>query len=56
MEKKTNLCEKIETEKNTYSINESSDFKHILASVLNKLSNLFFISLNLKFGAWDFNL
>ena len=40
-------------EKNTYLVNESSEIKSILASILNKLSILFFLGLwiwNLEFG------
>ncbi len=39
-------------EKNTYLVNESSELKKILASILNKLSILFFITWGFKFGIW----
>jgi len=39
-----------DVEKNTYLVNESSEIKRILASILNKLSILFFL------GLWTWNL
>jgi len=56
---KNDLCERLlrwmsfyifRTVKNTYLVNESSEIKRILASILNKLSVLFFL------GLWIWNL
>lgn len=43
-------------DKNTYLVNESAELKLILASIMNKLSILLFLTWGLEFGIWGLGL